>query len=213
MKERLKYKVVAVTGGNSGIGLASAKEFAAQGAKVAILARTQEKIDKAVAEIGNGAVGFVGDVANLPSIGAFYEGVKEKLGKIDVVFANAGIANRGFIEEVDEAAFDLMVNVNFKGVFFTVKYVLPHLNEGASIILTSSCLDEMGMAGLSAYSATKAAIEAYHEFVGGKLPAGRMGKSEEMASVALFLASEDSSFMYGAEIQADGGMNQTRWFD
>lgn len=254
MTKTLGGKVAAITGGNSGIGLASVKEFAAQGAKVAVLARSQEKIDKAVAEIGNGAIGFIGDVADLPSIEAFYKGVEENFGKIDIVFANAGIADRGVIEEVDEAAFDRVVNINFKGVFFTVKYALPHLNEGASLILTSSCLDEMGMAGLSAYSATKAAIrslarsltpelkkygarinvlspgpvatdierkvgytdddvEAYHEFVGGKLPAGRMGQTEEMAAVALFLASNDSSFMYGSEIQADGGMNQTRWFD
>lgn len=254
MSKKLEGKVAAITGGNSGIGLASAMEFAAQGAKVAILARNQEKIVEATAAIGNGTIGFVGDVTDLPSIEAFYKGVQSEFGKIDIVFANAGIADRGMLEEVDEIAFDRMIDVNFKGAFFTIKYALPHLNEGSSLIITSSCLDEMGMAGLSAYSASKAAVrslarsftpelkkygarinvlspgpvatdierktgysdedvEAMHVFVGGKLPAGRMGQVEEMAAVALFLASDDSSFMYGSEIQADGGMNQTRWFD
>jgi NAD(P)-dependent dehydrogenase (short-subunit alcohol dehydrogenase family) len=254
MSKKLAGKVVAVTGGNSGIGLASAKEFARQGAKVALLVRSQEKIDKAVAEIGHGAIGFVGDVADLPSIEAFYTGVAEKWGRIDVVFANAGVADRTVFEEVDEAAFDKVVNVNFKGAYFSVKYAAPHLNEGASVILTSSCLDEMGMGGLSVYAATKAAVrslarsftpdlkkygarinvlspgpvatdiekkagfseedyEAYSGSIGGMLAAGRMGHVDEMAAVALFLASDDSSFMYGAEVQADGGMNQTRWIN
>ena len=251
MKGRLENKIAVVTGGTSGIGLASAKEFAVQGATVAVLARSQEKADKVVAEIGNGAVGFVGDVSDLQSLGAFYNGVTKKLGKIDIVFANAGIANRTILEETDETAFDRIVNVNFKGTFFSVKYALPHLNKGASLILTSSCLDEMGMAGVSVYSATKAAIRSlarsftlelkkygarinvlspgpvatdiekkagfheqdydnYSSSIGGLLAAGRMGKVEEMAPVAVFLASDDSSFMYGSEVQADGGMNQTR---
>lgn len=252
MNGRLSGKVAAITGGNAGIGLATAKEFVKQGAKVAILARNQEKIDQAVAEIGNGAIGFVGDVTDLPSLKDFYAEVAKEFGKVDIVFANAGIADRGFLEEEDEASFDRMVNVNFKGVYFTVQYALPYLNEGASVVLTSSCLDEMGMAGLSVYSATKAAVrslarsltpelkkygarinvlspgpvtteierkagvpdeevDAYQGSIGGMLAAGRMGKVEEMAPVALFLASDDSSFMYGAEVQADGGMNQTRW--
>jgi len=254
MRGKLEGKVAAITGGTSGIGLASAREFALQGATVAVLARSRDKSDKAVADIGNGAVGFVGDVADLPSIEAFYKGVSERLGKIDIVFINAGIADRTILEEVDEAAFDKVVNVNFKGAFFSVKYALPHLSQGSSLILTSSCLDEMGMSGLSVYSATKAAIRslarsftpelkkygarinvlspgpvatdiekkagfseqdyaAYSGSIGGMLAAGRMGRVEEMAPVALFLASDDSSFMYGAEVQADGGMNQTRWIN
>lgn len=254
MGERLKDRVTVVTGGTSGIGLASAKEFVRQGAKVAILARSQEKADKVVAEIGEGAIAFVGDVSDLPSLEAFYCNVAEKLGKIDVVFANAGVADRTVFEDVDEAAFDKVVSVNFKGAYFSVKYAAPYLNEGSSVILTSSCLDEMGMAGLSVYAATKAAVrslarsftpdlkkygarinvlspgpvatdiekkagfskqdyDTYSGSVGGMLAAGRMGHVDEMATVALFLASDDSSFMYGAEVQADGGMNQTRWIN
>ncbi len=252
MNTKLKGKVAAITGGNSGIGLAAAKEYALQGAKVAIFARSQEKADQAITAIDNGAIGFVGDVTDLPSIEAFYKGVGEKFGKIDIVFANAGIADRGIIEEVDEAVFDKMINVNFKGVFFTIKYVLPHLRKNASVVLVGSCVDEMGMEGLSVYSATKAAVrslarsftpelkklgarinvlspgpvitdiekkagfsieevESHRKMIENKLPVGRMGQPEEMAKVALFLASDDSSFMYGSEVQVDGGMNQTRW--
>ena len=252
MGTKLEGKVAVVTGGTSGIGLTSAKEFARQGAKVAILARDKEKADNAITNIGKGTIAFIGDVSDLPSIKAFYKDVSEKFGKIDIVFANAGISTPAPIEEVEEEAFDREVNINFKGVFFTVKYVLPHLNKGASVVLTSSCLDEMGMANLSVYSATKAAVRSlarsltpelkkydarinvlspgpvitdiekkagaseeqvkiHRDMFAERLAAGRMGKVEEMAAVAVFLASDDSSFMYGAEIQADGGMNQTRW--
>lgn len=252
MTKKLEGKIAAITGGNTGIGLETAKVFAEQGAKVAILARSQEKLDAALAEIGTGAIGFIGDVLDLPSLEVFFAGVEKSLGKVDVLFANAGLSQPAPIEETDEALFDFHSDVNFKGVFFTVKYALPHLNKGASVVLTSSCLDEMGMAGLSVYSATKAAVrslarsftpelkkygarinvlspgpivtdiekkagasdEDINEFrtmFADKLAAGRMGRVEDMASVALFLASDDSAFMYGAEIQADGGMNQTRW--
>jgi len=254
MTKKLEGKVAAITGGNTGICLETAKLFAAQGAKVAILARSQTKLDAALAEIGTDAIGFIGDVRDLPSLEAFFASVDKSLGKVDVLFAKAGVSIPAPLEEADEAFFDLVSDVNFKGAFFTVKSALGHLNEGASVILTSSCQDEMGMAGLSVYSATKAAVRylarsfthelkqygarinvlspgpvitdikkkagasneevnAYRSMFADKLAAGRMGRVEEMASVALFLASEDSSFMYGDEIQADGGMNQTRWPD
>ncbi|SDJ17278.1 NAD(P)-dependent dehydrogenase, short-chain alcohol dehydrogenase family [Ferrimonas sediminum] len=254
MNNKLENKVVAITGGNTGIGLESAKVFAAQGAKVAILARSQEKLDAALAEIGDSAIGFIGDVRDLPSLEAFFACVEKRIGKVDVLFANAGLSTPAPLEETDEALFDLHSDVNFKGAFFTVKSALPHLNQGASVVLTSSCLDEMGVTGLSVYSATKAAVRslarsftpelkkygarinvlspgpvitdiekkagASEEEISGfrsmfaeRLPAGRMGQVHEMASVALFLASDDSSFMYGAEVQADGGMNQTRWLN
>jgi len=250
--KKLEGKVAAITGGTSGIGLESAKLFAEQGAKVALLARSQEKLDAAISEVGHGAIGFIGDVIDLPSLKDFFKGVESELGKIDVLFANAGVTGFKMMEDVDEENFDHTVNVNFKGAYFTVKYSSPHLNEGSSIVLTASCLDEMGAAGLSVYSATKAAVRSLartfthelkkygarinvlspgpvatdierkagfsdedvknqHEYVSKALPVGRMGEVKEMASVALFLASDDSSFMYGSEIQADGGMNQTRW--
>lgn len=250
--KKLEGKIVAITGGTSGIGLESAKLFIEQGAKVALLARSQEKLNDAIAKIGGGTIGFVGDVTNLPSLKSFFSGTETELGKIDVLFANAGVTGFKMMEEVDEESFDDTVNVNFKGAYFTVKYASTHLNENSSVILTASCLDEMGASGLSVYSATKAAVrslartfthelkkygarinvlspgpvatdierkagfsdedvKAQHNYVSKALPVGRMGKVEEMASVALFLASDDSSFMYGSEIQVDGGMNQTRW--
>ena len=252
MTKRLEGKNVAITGGTSGIGLASAKAFVAEGAMVSLLARSQTKLDEAIAEIGTNAIGFIGDVTDLPSVEAFYKNTADQLGKIDVVFANAGVADRPPIEEVDEAIFDKITDINFKGAFFSIKYALPHLNQGASMILTSSCLNEMGVATLSVYSATKAAVRSlarsltpelnkygarinvltpgpvatdiekklglsddeyddYAKWMSEKLIPGRLGRVEEMASVAVFLASDESSFMYGAEIQADGGMNQTRW--
>ncbi len=254
MRGRLEGKMAAITGGTSGIGVASAKAFVEEGARVALLARSQEKLDQAIAEIGNNAIGFIGDVADLASVERFFDSVAKRFGKIDVVFANAGIADRPPIEEVDEAMFDNITNVNFKGVFFSIKYALPHLNQGSSLILTSSCLDEMGVATLSVYSATKAAVrslarsltpelkkygarinvlspgpvatdiekktgvsdeeyDSYTSWMSSKLAAGHMGRVEEMAPVAVFLASDESSFMYGSEIQADGGMNQTRWIN
>lgn len=253
MNRKLEGKVVAITGGNSGLGLASAKEFAKHGAKVSFLVRNQKKADKVLSETGNGAVAFIGDVTDLDSIKNFYEETVKALGKIDVVFANAGITGDSSLETVDEAAFDRVTDVNFKGAFFTIKYAIPHLEKGASLILTSSSLNAMGMAGVSVYSATKAAVRSLarsftpelrkydarinvlspgpidNEFLTNSgflseeedkamrnslakpLAAGRMGTNEEMAPVALFLASDDSSYMFGAEIQADGGMNQTRW--
>ena len=252
MNKQLEGKVAALTGGNSGIGLATVKEFAAQGAQVAILARSQDKLDAALAEIGRGAEGFVGDVTDLSSLEAFCNGVGQRFGGIDILFANAGIGEPTPLSQTDEAAFDRTVGINFKGIFFTVKYALPHLREGASLILVSSCLDEMGVEGYSVYGATKAAVrslarsftpelrpirarinvlspgpvktpieakagfsaadvDAHRELFAKALSAGRMGEPEEMAKVALFLASDDSSFLYGSEIQADGGMNQTRW--
>ena len=252
MGKKLEGKVAALTGGNSGIGLATARGLALQGARVAILARNREKLDAALAEIGHDASGFVGDVTDLNSLKAFCDGVGERFGGIDILVANAGIGEPTPLAQTDEAVFDRTVGINFKGVFFTVKYAVPHLREGSSVILVSSCLDEMGVEGYSVYGATKAAVrslarsftpelsrigarinvlspgpvktpieakagfsaadvEAHRELFARALSAGRMGEPEEMAKVALFLASDDSSFLYGSEIQADGGMNQTRW--
>ena len=252
MTQRLKDKIAFITGGNSGIGLASAKEFSAQGATVAILARTREKADSSLAEIGGNAHAFIGDVSDLTSLKAAYAGIKEKYGRLDIVMANAGIAPPAALAQADEAHFDSIFNVNVKGSFYTVQYALPLLGKGGSVILVSSSLSEMGMAGFSVYNASKAAIRSFarslspelvqigarinvlspgpvntgvlekagltdeqitmqYEIFGKVLAAGRAGRPEEMAKTALFLASDDSSYLYGADIQADGGMNQTRW--
>jgi NAD(P)-dependent dehydrogenase (short-subunit alcohol dehydrogenase family) len=252
MTERLKDKVAFITGGNSGIGFASARAFVEQGATVAILARSQEKADAARAGIGGNTSSIIGDVTDLDSLKRAYETVKERHGRIDIVVANAGVAPPTPFGDVEPAAFDRIFDVNVKGSFFTVQYALPLLAKGASVILVSSCLNEMGMEGFSIYNASKAAmrslarsltldlakvgarinvlspgpivtpalkngglspdqIETQYSAFSNVLAAGRVGQPEEMAAVAVFLASDDSSYMYGSEIQADGGMNQTRW--
>ncbi|MFK7886787.1 MAG: SDR family NAD(P)-dependent oxidoreductase [Gammaproteobacteria bacterium] len=252
MSGRLEGAVAFVTGGNSGIGLATAKSFAAEGAQVALLARSQEKGDAALAEIGGNAKVFIGDVTDLASLKRAFEDVKATYGRLDVVFASAGYAPITPLAETTADDFDSIVDVNFKGTFFTVQYALPLLSDGASVILVSSSLNEMGMEGYSVYNASKAAIRSLarsmtpdlakigarinvlspgpiktpalanaglsDEQIGAQygvfekvLASGRPGEPEEMASVAVFLASKDSTFMYGAEVQADGGMNQTRW--
>jgi NAD(P)-dependent dehydrogenase (short-subunit alcohol dehydrogenase family) len=252
MTQRLKDKVAFITGGNSGIGLASAKAFVEQGATVAILARSKEKADAALAEIGGNASAFIGDVADLNSLKRVFEEIKAKYGRLDIVMASAGIAPISPFADVEPSVFDSIFDVNVKGSFYTVQYALPLLAEGASVILVSSSLNEMGMEGYSIYISSKAAIrslarsltpdlarigarinvlspgpidtpalanagltseqiDAQFEVFENVLAAGRGGKPEEMAGVAVFLASNDSSYMYGSEIQADGGMNQTRW--
>ena len=217
-----------------------------------LLARNHNKLGKAIAEIGHDATGYIGDVTDLSSLKSFYENVAKDLGKVDVIFASAGLFEPTMLEDTDEAKFVQMSDINFKGAFFTVKYAVPYLNKGASVILVSSCLNEMGMEGASVYSATKAAVRSLArsftpelvkidarinvlspgpietpihtsrglseeeaddvwKMFADKLPAGRVGNPSEMAKTALFLASDDSSFMFGSEIQADGGMNQVRW--
>ena len=252
MNNRLENKVAVITGGTSGIGLATAKVFSEQGAQVVLLARSQEKLDKAVAEIGNKVTGIIGDVTDSGSLKSFFEEIAEEFGKIDIVFSSAGVFAPTLLEDTDEEQFMQITDINFKGSFFTVKFAAPHLNRGASVILVSSCLNEMGMEGASVYNATKAAVrslarsftpelvkigarinvlspgpiktpihtsrglsekednEVWQMFA-DNLPAGRVGSPAEMAKTALFLASEDSSFLFGSEIQADGGMNQVRW--
>ena len=160
MSNRLENKLAVITGGNSGIGLATAKEFVRQGARVVLLARSQQKLDQALTEIGPNATGYIGDVADLNSLAGFYDQVAKDLGKIDIVFASAGVVTPTMLEDTDEAAFSYIADINFKGTFFTVKYAVPPLNPGASVVIVSSCLNEMGMEGMSVYNATKAAVRS-----------------------------------------------------
>jgi NAD(P)-dependent dehydrogenase (short-subunit alcohol dehydrogenase family) len=157
---KLVNKVAVVTGGNSGIGLATAKEFSDQGAKVAIFGRNQETLSEAVAMIGNETLGVQGDVANLGDLEKLFEDTNSILGKIDVLFVNAGGGKLRTFEDVDEATFDSISDINFKGAFFTVQKALPYLNEGASIVLTTSIGNQKGFPGLSVYNATKAALRS-----------------------------------------------------
>jgi NAD(P)-dependent dehydrogenase (short-subunit alcohol dehydrogenase family) len=158
---RLTGKVAVVTGGNSGIGLATAKRFREEGAKVVISGRDQRTLDEAVKTIGGEVVAVRADVAKLSDLDKLYKTVSEKFGRIDVLFANAGIAKFAPLAESTEALYDETFNINVKGVYFTIQKALPLLNDGASIIINSSVASESGVADTSIYSATKAAIRSF----------------------------------------------------
>jgi NAD(P)-dependent dehydrogenase (short-subunit alcohol dehydrogenase family) len=157
----LKGKVAVVTGGNSGIGLATAKRFREEGAKVAITGRDQKTLDQAVKTIGGDVLAVRADVSKLGDLDKFYKAVADKFGKIDIVFANAGIAKFAPFADSTEELFDETFDINVKGVFFTIQKALPLLNEGASIIINSSVVNETGPHSATIYSATKAAVRSF----------------------------------------------------
>jgi NAD(P)-dependent dehydrogenase (short-subunit alcohol dehydrogenase family) len=156
---KLEGKVAVITGGNSGIGLATAKEFKEQGARVVITGRDQQSLDEAKREIGGGDVLAVrSEASNLTDIDKLFTAVKETFGHIDVLFINAGVGKFAPIEAVTEESFDLVMDVNFKGAYFTIQKALPHLNDNASIILNASINAHIGMPNSSVYAASKAAL-------------------------------------------------------
>lgn len=157
MAQKLKDKVAVITGGNSGIGLATAKLFAAEGAKVAITGRNQSTIDSSLAAIGNNAIGFTSDVANIETLSPFFSKVDAAFGKIDILVVNAGVVSMAPLEAITEAEFDKVAGINYKGVLFTVQKALPYLQDGAAIVITSSTVAHKGIAGASLYISTKAA--------------------------------------------------------
>lgn len=246
---RLTGKVAVVTGGNSGIGLATAKRFREEGAKVVISGRDQKTLDEAVKTIGGDVIALRSDVSKLADLDKLYKTVAEKFGKIDVLFANAGIAKFAPFSESSEALFDETFDVNVKGVYFAIQKALPLLNDGASIIINSSVVNETGAAAASVYAATKAAVRSFartlttelvdrgirvnvvspgpittpifgrtglpketvEEFardIMTKVPMKRFGKPEEVADAVLFLATPESSYITGVDINVDGGMGQ-----
>jgi len=246
---RLTGKTALITGGSTGIGLASAIRFAAEGARVYIAGRRQAEIDKAIAKIGHGATGIRCDVSSLADLDHLYAQIKSEAGQLDILFANAGLGTFAPLGEISEADFDHMFGVNVKGTLFTVQKALPLMCSGGSIILTGSTTGSMGTPAFSIYSATKAAIRnvarswaldmkgtgirinvlspggtetpGLHDLFGSsgqseallaglaaQTPLGRIGRPEETAAVALFLASDESSFMTGSEVFVDGGMAQ-----
>ena len=158
--KRLEGKVAVVTGGNSGIGLATAKRLQEEGARVAISGRNKKTLDEAVRAIGNGAVAVQADVSELADLDKLYAEVSRKLGKIDVLFVNAGVAKFAPLADTSESLYDEQFDINVKGAYFTIQKALPLLNDGASIILNTSVAGSTGTAGASAYSATKAALRS-----------------------------------------------------
>ena len=157
---KLAGKVAVVTGGNSGIGLATAKLFREEGAKIAISGRDQKTLDEAVKTIGGDTLAVRSDVAKLTDLDAFFSAIKNKFGKIDVLFVNAGIAKFAPFEQSDERFFDEQFNINVKGAYFTIQKALPLLNQGAAIVLNASVVSQKGTGTATVYSATKAALRS-----------------------------------------------------
>jgi NAD(P)-dependent dehydrogenase (short-subunit alcohol dehydrogenase family) len=240
----LDGKVAVITGGNSGIGLATAKRFVKEGAYVFITGRRQAELDKAVSLIGKNVTAVPGDASKLEDLDRLYETVRNVKGRVDIVFANAGVVDPAPLIESTPEQFDRDFNLNARGAYFTVQKALPFLAENASIILSGSAAWQMGIPGFGTYAATKAALISFVRtwtaelasrgiranvispgptetpmvHVGAKgseegtsdyfrkmIPMGRLGTADELASAAVFLASDQSSFITGIDLPVDGG--------
>ena len=240
---KLDGKVAVITAATSGMALATAKLFVAEGAYVFITGRRQNKLDEAVAEIGRNVTGVQGDAANLADLDRLYETVKKEKGHIDVLFASAGGGAGAPLGSITEEQFDTTFDLNVRGTLFTVQKALPLFRDGGSIFMNGSIAGIKGFPGMSVYSASKAAVRAFArtwllelkdrkirvnvlspgpidtpgiqgappdmlERFRSLIPRGEMGRSEEIATTALFLASDDSSFVNGIELYVDGGLSQ-----
>jgi NAD(P)-dependent dehydrogenase (short-subunit alcohol dehydrogenase family) len=161
MTRKLEGKVTVITGGSSGIGLATAKRFVSEGAHVFLTGRRQAELDGAVEEIGHDVTGIQGDVSKLADIDRIYAAVKQQKGRLDIVFANAGIGEFAPLDQITEEHFDKQFDVNVKGMLFTVQKALPLLQDGGSIVLNASIVSVKGNAAFSVYSATKAAVRSF----------------------------------------------------
>lgn len=176
---KLQNKVALITGGNSGIGLATAKLFHQEGAKVIITGRRQEVVESAAKEVGENAFGMVSDTANLSDINHLYKQVSETHGSIDILFLNAGVITFEPMEYVTEASFNRHFDINVKGLFFNVQQAAPLMNEGSAIVFTSSITNQMGMPNSSIYSASKAAVRSFARTLSSEL----LGKGIRVNSV------------------------------
>ena len=242
---KLEGKTALITGGNSGIGLATAKQFVNEGAYFFITGRRDPELAAAVTEIGINVTGVQGDVSNLGDLDRLFAQIEQEKGKLDIVFANAGASRLAPLGKITEEHYDSVFNSNVKGLLFTVQKALPLLPDGASIILNASIVASKGLPEWSVYSATKAAMRsfartwttdlkdrrirvnavspgftdtpAWHSTEAGEqrlktisnsIPLARVGTPDDIAKAVVFLASDDSSFITGAELFVDGGFAQ-----
>jgi NAD(P)-dependent dehydrogenase (short-subunit alcohol dehydrogenase family) len=243
---RLNGKVAVITGGSSGIGLATAKRFVDEGAYVFIVGRRQSELDKAEAEIGRNVSAVQGDVTNLHDLDRLYAQVRAEKGRVDVVVASAAFVEQVPLEQITPAHFDRTFDVNARAALFTVQKALPLMTQGGSVILVSSGIHQMGIPGHTTYAASKAALRSYvrtwaaelkgrgirvntlsagptetpmlngfastpeeraamKDMYASLVPLGRIARPEEVAAGALFLASDESSYVTGADLSNDGG--------
>ncbi|WP_299621361.1 glucose 1-dehydrogenase [uncultured Tenacibaculum sp.] len=246
---KLQGKVAVITGANSGIGLATAKLFLEEGAKVVLSGRRETALKEATENLNGEFITVVADVAKQEDNKRLIQETVDKFGKIDVLFLNAGVAPVAAANEITEEHFNEVFNINVKGPILAAKEAIPHINDGGSILFTNSIVHQKGFDGFGVYSASKGALRAYSRVltsevkdrgirvnsiapgpietpIYGKMnlpgevveemgksfsqtvPLGRFGKSEEIASTALFLASDDASFINGVELEVDGGLSQ-----
>ncbi|AOK44148.1 SDR family oxidoreductase [Burkholderia vietnamiensis] len=246
---RLKNKSALITGGTSGIGLATAKLFIAEGARVAVTGRDVAAFERVKAELGDDALVFRADVRSIDDMRAVAAELKERFGGLDVVFANAGWAFPSAVKDIDDDLYNEIMDINVKGVVYTLQAMLPELREGASVILNTSFVAQTGKHGISLTAAAKAAVRSLarswsYEFLDRKIrfnaiapggtdtpllskwgmsdedvrnfksefaktiPVGRLAKAEDIAYAALYLASDESSYVVGSELVVDGGASQ-----
>src|SRR5262245_14572456 len=246
---KLEGKIALITGGNSGIGLATAKRFVSEGAYVFITGRRESELAAAVKEIGGNVTGIQGDVSDLGDLDRLFAQISREKGRLDIVFANAGVARYAHLGEITEEFYDSIFNINVKGLLFTVQKALPLIPDGASIILNASIVASKGLPSNSVYSATKAAVRSFArtwttdlkdrhirvnavspgstdtpglndllassetgqqrlKMISNSVPLGRLGAPDEIAKAVVFLASDDASYVTGAELFVDGGFAQ-----
>jgi NAD(P)-dependent dehydrogenase (short-subunit alcohol dehydrogenase family) len=247
--KRLNGKIAVVTGGSSGIGFATAKAFVNEGATVYITGRRKEALEAAAAKIGQGCIPVTGDTSKQEDIQALYDQIRSDHGRVDIIFANAGIAEYGVFGQIDEAQYERIFSTNVKGVLFTVQTALPLMPDGSSVILNGSVVGSKGLPANSVYAATKGAVRSFartwttdlkqrkirvnvvspgpintegmealltsgelgqarRELISNSVPLGRIGRPEEIANAVVFLASDEASFISGAEFFVDGGFAQ-----
>jgi NAD(P)-dependent dehydrogenase (short-subunit alcohol dehydrogenase family) len=246
---KLAGKIALITGGSSGIGFATAKLFVGEGAYVFITGRREKELAAAVKEIGTNVAGVKGDVSHLRDLDRLFTQIKREKGKLDIVFANAGVAKYAALGEITEELFDSVFSINVKGMLFTVQKALPLMPDGSAIIVTSSIVGSKGLSANSVYAATKAVARSFartwttdlkhrhirvnaispgsidtpglnglldsgpageqrRKMIYAATPVGRFGTPDEIAKAAVFLASDDASYVTGIELFVDGGFAQ-----